>query len=450
LISSGASVVYKSQGFLNPGTKMLVVRLLHAVLSLLVVSCGYKIASRYGGEKSAKQVGLLLALFWFMPFLAVRNLVEIVAIPFLMLGTWTIMNAENRKNSNLWIFIGGVILGLAFSVRFQTLLFIGGTGLALLILQKWREAIFMGIGALLSIVIIQGGIDLIIWGRPFAELTEYIVYNIIAKGAYGFNNYMMYPEIILGVLIPPISFFMVFGFFRTWKKYLIVFLPVMVFFLFHEYFPNKQERFIFTLLPFFVVTGIVGWNEFTEKSKFWQKHVKFISGSFIVFWILNFALLLFATTSSSKISKPSAMLYLHPYRGNIEAIVLDYNNRPETVFLPLSYLGKWVQVYQDVKDETIPDSLQYIHVTRYQKRVRSLESLKLMPDAKYPQYVLFYGEDNLDERVAKMQNYYPDLTFDKRIDQSILDDLLYSANPKFNQNMDFYIYRTQKEPFSKL
>ena len=144
------------------------------------------------------------------------------------------------------------------------------------------------------------------------------------------------------------------------------------------------------------------------------------------------------------------MLYLHPYRENIEAVILDYNNRPESVFLPISYLGKWVNVYQVVKPETVPDSLNYGFLTRYQKRVRSIESIKQIPGSEYPQYVLFYGNDNLELRVAEMQKHYPDLTFEKHIDQSLLDDLLYKANPRFNQNMDFYIYRTQLQPYSKL
>src|SRR4030042_3803567 len=71
-------LIIKWFGIVNPDTKMLINRMLHVLLSLEVVTYGYKITNRYAGLKSAVQVGLMLALLWFMPILAVRNLVEIV------------------------------------------------------------------------------------------------------------------------------------------------------------------------------------------------------------------------------------------------------------------------------------------------------------------------------------------------------------------------------------
>src|SRR5687767_9763243 len=66
-------------GITQPTTKMLVVRLLHALYSLLVVYFGYKITEALSGQRDARIVGLMLALVWFMPFMSVRNLVEMVS-----------------------------------------------------------------------------------------------------------------------------------------------------------------------------------------------------------------------------------------------------------------------------------------------------------------------------------------------------------------------------------
>ena len=133
--------VIKWLGIHNPDTKMYIIRILHALLSLLVVWGGYKIARQQAGERTAKRVGIFLAMLWFMPFLSVRNLVEIVAMPFLMWGLWLIYAAKEKRKYLLWMFLAGFVMGLAVSIRFQAVLFVGGTGLALLFLKKWKEAI---------------------------------------------------------------------------------------------------------------------------------------------------------------------------------------------------------------------------------------------------------------------------------------------------------------------
>jgi 4-amino-4-deoxy-L-arabinose transferase-like glycosyltransferase len=113
-----------------------VVRLVHALWSLVVVRSGYRIALRISGnERIAWNAGLLLALFYFMPFLAVRQLVEVACIPLLMLGTERLLGAEphhvpekDRAAAPRTIFLAGVLLGLAVNVRFQTLFFAAGPG----------------------------------------------------------------------------------------------------------------------------------------------------------------------------------------------------------------------------------------------------------------------------------------------------------------------------------
>ena len=270
-------------GLTNPVVKMYLVRLLHALFSLLVVIYGYKITLRLSNQKTAGQVGLFLALLWFMPSLSVRNLVEIVCIPFLMISTWQLVVAEERKYVLLNYFLAGMVMGLAFTIRYQTMLYIGGVGLALLIGKKWKEPILFGLGAFISIFLTQGLVDLIIWHQPFCELQEYIRYNIAVRHQYGTDNNLMYFEIVLGFLIPPVSIFLFFRFLRTWKKHLVIFLPTAIFFLFHTFFSNKQERFIMSIIPFIVILGFIGWNEFAEKSTFWGKRLKLTKGMFYFF-----------------------------------------------------------------------------------------------------------------------------------------------------------------------
>jgi len=154
----------KSIGILDPQTKMFVIRILHGAFSLITVYFGYKITIKLSDKKTAASTGLLLAVFWFMPFLSVRNLVEVVCIPILIYGIWIIVKHLDNKKAIKYYLLSGIIVGLAFSVRFQTIIFAGGIGLALLLKLRWKEAILYGLGFFFSAALVQGGIDYFIWG----------------------------------------------------------------------------------------------------------------------------------------------------------------------------------------------------------------------------------------------------------------------------------------------
>ena len=133
--------------------QMYFVRLVHALWSLLIVYYGYKITEKYTNRKTANIAGWILALFFLMPWLSVRNLVEVVAIPFLMAATWLYVKDESPKWGRvLWV---GILMGMAMCVRYQVMFFIGGFGLALLIMKRWRDAVIFAIGVVLSFSVIQ-------------------------------------------------------------------------------------------------------------------------------------------------------------------------------------------------------------------------------------------------------------------------------------------------------
>ena len=97
-------------GIYDPQTKMYIVRIVHAFYSLLTIYFGYRITEKLTNIRYAKQVGLLLALFWLWPFLSVRNLIEVVCIPMLMWATWL---AVKKENGNFLYYIAvGAVLGL--------------------------------------------------------------------------------------------------------------------------------------------------------------------------------------------------------------------------------------------------------------------------------------------------------------------------------------------------
>ena len=410
-------------GLSDPQVKMFVVRLIHSGLSLLTVYLGYRIAETLEGKKAARLAGLLLAVLWFMPWMSVRNLVEMVCVPFVFLGYWMIIRKQAAAMPFWNWFLAGLFFGLAFNIRPQTVFFPFGIGLIILLQKKWKELAALTLGSVISVTIIQGGIDFFIWGRPFAELLAYANVCITERNDYISLPWYNYFLTISGLLIPPVSLFLLFGFIRYWKKYLIIFLPVLFFFVFHSYFPNKQERFILPMIPLFIVFGSMGWQGFTEKSKFWIQNKRLMSVCWSFFWVINTVLLLVFSVTYSKKARVEAMLYLSRYPDIGTMTVLDADNDPE--LMPKFYLNQWPRIYSESSHDPSTDSIL---------------RLASKPTSIPPGFILFTSEKNIRPMVEKTRNFFPFIVYETTIHPGNIDRFIHWLNP-VNKNRRIFIYR---------
>jgi len=420
----------QSLGLTDPQAKMYIVRLLLAAFSMLTVLWGYRLALKTSGAKVAAQAGLILAALWIFPNLSVRNLVEVFCIPFLMYGVWRVLRDEPEKLRLSDYLISGLVMGLAFSVRFQTVVFAAGFGLGLIILGRIRGVFVFGVAYISAIVLIQGGIDMLIWGRPFAEFQEYARYNMTHSLDYITMPWYHYIVIILAFLIPPISIAIFAGFLKSWRKHLLIFLPVVIFIAFHSIYPNKQERFILPAIPFIIIIGLAGWNVLQAGSTFWQKRQSWLRNSWIFFWVLNVILLIPVTVMYSKKARVEAMTYLSRYSG-ITTILNEDTNHGSAKMLPRFYLGQWPKIISVTRDRPL---IQYLSES---------DSTSGQPD-----FVLFAEQDKLDFRVKQMQSVFPGLVYETVIEPGWIDALLYRLNPN-NTNQTLYIYRNTAKQASK-
>jgi len=415
----------KWRGMTNPQHEMYIVRALHALWSLITIVAGYRIADIYGGKKVARQAGMLLAILFFFPMLSVHNMVEVVCIPPLMLATLYMVhpNINGKAKTFLWV---GFFCGLAFNIRFQTLLFSGGMGLVILFSKKWKNFIFFSLAFLLTVSAVQGVVDWVLWGRPFSEFREYITYNLTHSGNYPTGGPFKYFGVLAGLLIPPVSLFLLFGYCRSWRKYAVLFLPAFLFFVFHSIFPNKQERFILPMVPFVVVLGCIGWNEFVVSSKYWQKHPGLLKGCWTFFWILNCIALPFVSTMYSKRTRVESMYYLYQQK-DLKNYVVEESTRDNVTQLPYFYAGRW-DFHPVEIDKT--KSLWEAH-TGHMHDIKPLF---------HPDYILFFGTERIDDRVNAFKKIFPTTTYKTTIEPSFLDVLLWKLNP-VNRNETVYIYR---------
>lgn len=412
-------------GLDDPSWKMVLVRLLHAAWSLIVVRTGYRIALRLSNPGVAWRTGLLLALYFFMPFLAVRNLVETVALPPLMLCAWWLVRGGGTPTSKE-VVIAGLFAGLAVDLRFQTLFFGCGAGLALLLQRNLRGAVLFGMGLLVPIVLVQGVIDLAIWGRPFAEMTEYVRYNLANSTTYFDQPWYNYLLVLAAVFIPPFSLAVLFGFFKR-PRPLLIWLPVFCFLFFHSLFPNKQERFILSIVPLVLVLGYTAWESFRERSLWWQRHRGLWRGVLVWTWTVNLLLLVPLTFSYSKRERVEAMLLL---RGRaVHGILVEDTAEQDPPMLPLFYLGRW-----DVTQQVLTDPAADIRV---------------LAEAPAPGHradvVLFIGHEDLEARVGRVQAALGPLQLIGRAEPGLLDRVVHWLNP-VNRNEVITIYGLEVAP----
>ena len=423
--------VLKWLGIYDPQLKMMVVRLLHALFSLLTVYYGYKIARLYKGDYVAKITGLLLACYWFMPFLSVRNLIEFVCIPFLVWGTWLALPKVNQTAKHF--FFAGFIIALAVSVRYQASMMAGGVILALMLKSEIKGAFLFFAGALLSFVMIQAPFDYLIWKKPFAEFGEYVRYNMENSDQYGANTWYSYLLVILGMLLPPVCFFLFYGYLKSWKKYTILFLPSFIFLVFHSSFPNKQERFILTIIPFIIIAGVIGFADIYEKSN-WSDSRKRIFRRCVRFSIVfNLLLLPLVSIMYSKRARVESMYYLSKYR-NIEFIAIEDRKRDGVKIPPEYYAGQWLRVYEVTTEKPI-DSLAAV--------------MKSVDEKDKPRFILFFRDYDLQLRINQVKNIFSNLTYETTIEPGFIDKLLNSINPK-NGNDVIYIYKTNIGAYEKV
>ncbi len=413
--------IFNTVGFINPQSKMFIVRLLHAIVSILSVWLTFRITEKLSSKRDAALAGLLMASIWFLPMLSVRNLVETFSIPFILAGIWFMIIADQKKHPLLLYILAGFILGLSVSVRFQLIVFVGGAGLVLLILRKWIPALLLGISTLFSIFLLQGWVDYYIWGYPFAEFIEYVKYNIQVAYDYITGPWYNYLLLLAGIFIPPVSLMLLFGFFRVWRKQLLIFLPAFLFLVFHSLFPNKQERFIFPIIPFIIIGGVIGWNSFVAVSRYWQNHHKALSRTWIFFWIMNLVLLIPVTTAYSKKSRVEAMAYLAKYKL-IRVIVAEDSNRSSAQMLPRYYSGQWMQA-----------------LYKSNEGVRSYMADSIPCRIADASFVLFYSDENLQSRVDSMKKEIPMLEYEMTFYPGFIDNIMHRLNP-VNRNETIYMY----------
>ncbi|MGB9771786.1 MAG: glycosyltransferase family 39 protein [Candidatus Kapaibacteriota bacterium] len=413
-------------GITDPQEVMLVVRFLHSLYSTITIIFLYKILSVNFEQKIALRSVLFLVVLWIMPFLCVRNLIEMVCIPPLAVGFYLLVKPNtNWKN----LALSALFFALAFAFRYQTLMMSGTVLLILVFKKQFKDAIVFGGSLLLFALLIQGSVDVFAWGYPFASFAEYVWYNFTHRGDYTTGPIYRYFLLLLGIFIPPLSFFIIKYFFTNFNKHIYIVLPILVFFVFHSIFPNKQERFILPIVPFVFTIGMANFIASVENGEIFAKRRKYYNLVLILFWLFNIPLFVALSFNYGKKTRCESLYFLskqHDVRG-----VFQITGKLGPFKPPEFYLNKYGTPVVEIP------------------RIDSLG--KFTADKTQPNYAVIYGEaveiDSLKISAEKILGRK--MVFLAEIKPSLVDWIVYKLNPKYNKNQTARIYKIadRNKPF---
>jgi hypothetical protein len=401
------AVVFKFMAILkvnNPEVGIIVIRLMMALLTFHTIIAGYKIVNQLYNQRIAAFTGILLAGYWFVPWLSVRSMALLAAVPFFMTGLF-FLNQHLIKRNYLLPFLTGILFSIGFLLAFDTWVFVLSLFITLLVSANVLTAILFGLAFSLSIVSVQVPVDLFNQAQPLFAIKSYFVAFFASFAIHPAWYLIIVLPLIL--MIPPVSFFLFRGLASSLKTLYYITVPA-VFCLFASIFYAREAvgLMLFTI-PFIVVAGSAGWVLFKEKSLFWKKHH---SGYYLVllcFWSLNFFLLPFASTLYTRQTEVEAMQYLSRFKP-VNSFINEQTGTVKLVKLPHYYISQKCSEIV-VNQIYTPDSLRVF--------------LRKYPNQD-PQFILFYGEKNLKNRIEAMYPVLPNISYVTSLEPGITERIL--------------------------
>ena len=271
-----------------------IARLIFGAFSLLIITLSYRITKIIADKTTALEIATFGALLWCMPYASVHSIPSVVVLPFLLYGTLLVLkqhhlldNDETEKFHRTTFIIAGFVLGLGFAVCYLSLIYYIGILLTLLILKNWKGALMTLIGYLVAVGLTQTVVDLIVFHKPFVAMTA--LFNEPMFETF----FPMWAEFfLLLVMVPPMSLLLLFGFFRVFRKYILLVIPTLIIILCSLF--TYDFDILLMAIPTYIIAGYVGWKEFYKNSAFWTKNKWLVLTCYILFALLNTALILFS------------------------------------------------------------------------------------------------------------------------------------------------------------
>jgi len=411
--------ILKQVSITAPEAVMFLIRLSHGIWSLITIPLIYFGVRKYSDERTAFTAGLMGAIFYIAPFMSVRNLPEFFCQPILLGGLILAdFSSDNEEfKSRNWLF-SGLLLGLGFMLRYQNSVIPAGVFFYLALKKNWRSLIPFTLGVAV-ILIIEIFMDYLSYGSLQFPFINSLIFQSGHVKAYVTNPFYTHFATILLAFIPPFSFILLWWCWRGAKKMPIMFWGTLIFLVFHSIIPQKQERFIFPILPELIVLGMIGSYGSSLVAKSWVKL------TWKWFWTVNILMLMIVTFNYSQKARVESLIKLGkiPDLTDIIEINTEHPMNP-----PKYYLNKDAEIHLIHRWEQLDSVAPEI----YEKHLENDKTSCYI--VIYNHKPLQYYLDNLYQRIPAMEEV-------DHITPSLVDALLHLMNPLHNHSKEAYIYK---------
>jgi hypothetical protein len=419
--------VLKLMGISDLDSMMYFIRFIHALLSLLIIWFAYRYIYEATESREYSFLGAAILSFHFlMPYLSVRNLIEMVSADFLVPAVYLAYRGISRDDNRL-LFWAGILAGLSWMIRFNTGLAVLPIPVAIWLLTRKFRPVLAFIAGGTVMVIFSGYLDYLLlggFGRSSVNIINAIIFPAGAPPIpRPFWNYLV---LILAVFIPPFSFYFLFSFFNRAliRKHLILFSAVSIFFLSHSLVTHKEERFMIPIFPLLVMMGAIGLYTLSKgkpamiKSRFFR----FSAGAAAA---INLILLSIMTINYGHKGMVEPFAYLS-HQTDVTGILIDRTERFKII--PYIYTGF-----------NMPRRMQIDNPEQLGLEGRDYACFDSV------NYFVIFADSNPESHVQMLAAQFPGLRQVYHIKPSILDWLLHGLNPRHNRLNESYVYKRDTE-----
>lgn len=405
---------------------MYLVRLLHALLSLIPVWIAFSVTRRVtGSRKWATLAGLVMGFHFAMPFLGVRNLIEMVGGNLWLLVIYCYYRFRDQEGA-IWIFLAGIATGLAWMVRFQ--LAFAALPIPFLLWyeqRNWRPALQYSLGVAVMLLL-SGLVDLLLLGRFVGSTITNLTMNYGLPALYN-TIPLLYLAILLVMLLPPFSFYLFYlaGKPTFIRRHLVLMGSIIAFILLHAIQPNQQERFVFPIVPALLLAVVLAlWYQKQRFGHYLKPRLLF-KILVTISLTLNLGLLLFLTSSSARIGAIKPLARLQAEQPDCSVLLV----RPELPhWLPREYGG---------------NEMTRNYITKWSRFPELAAKTEVL---QHLDYVVLYPQraDDLGAYVDSVSNYVGELEPYFEVEPSRYDRLLHRTNPGHNPDYHAWVFRVNR------
>ncbi len=408
-------------------THMYFNRLVHALLSLLPVLFGYRYLKEETDERTALIGGLLLASHFIMPYLAVRNLVEMVAGNLLLPGLYFAHRASKAGSKTLRdAVVAGVLCGLAIMIRYQAAAAIVVVPPAMAVISKqWKAALAFTL-TLVAMVFFQASIDLYTHGQfwgSFRNLIDHLGEPTIPGPWY---RYLL---LLFAVMIPPFSLVFLGSIFQREivRRHLVIFGALLSFVTIHSLIAEKQERFMITIMPILLIIGVCGLHQLMKSGSWYSRARSLRIGIWSWFIGVNVVGLAVFTLNYGKRGAIDPLVYL-ARQPDATQVLFDATER--RLFIPYSY---WKYDRSGAVPVFEAGDLDSALVSGRISRVDP------------PRYAVIFTDTKLEEHLTSLREKVGEYVVVHHSEPSLVDAVANKLNPKYNRRNESWVAKLMEK-----